>query len=120
MAFMSWYSVRCVFKDDKVGAYEERITLWQAETFDEAIAHAEEDAREYASTLHMEYLDFAQAYWLPDDAVSNGSEVFSLMRDSDLEPREYLDQFFDTGTEYQQTTPPQSNPSAISTEDQQS
>jgi len=30
-----------------------------------------------------------------------GAEVFSLLRESDLEPDAYLDAFFDTGTERQ-------------------
>jgi hypothetical protein len=34
----------------------------------------------------------------------SGVEVFSLIRDSDLPPKEYLDQFFDTGTEHQGKT----------------
>jgi hypothetical protein len=33
----------------------------------------------------------------------DGAEVFSLMRDSQLAPAEYLDAFFDTGSERQQT-----------------
>ena len=31
-----------------------------------------------------------------------GEEVFSLLRQSDLDPDDYLDQFFDTGDEHQQ------------------
>ncbi|MCU1601431.1 MAG: hypothetical protein JWO22_2140, partial [Frankiales bacterium] len=49
-----------------------------------------------------EYLELAQAFELFDDP-GHGAEVFSLMRTSRLEPDAYLDTFFDTGTERQQT-----------------
>jgi hypothetical protein len=45
-----------------------------------------------------EYLELAQAFRL-FDAPANGAEVFSLMRSSPLESDEYLDAFFDTGSE---------------------
>jgi hypothetical protein len=35
---------------------------------------------------------------MPDEP-GQGAEIFSLLRDSELEPDEYLDAFFDTGTE---------------------
>ena len=35
------------------------------------------------------------------EPLGDGAEVFSLMRDSDLTPHEYLDHFFDTGDERQ-------------------
>jgi hypothetical protein len=35
------------------------------------------------------------------DTLSDGAEVFSLMRASDLEPEAYIDRFFDTGLERQ-------------------
>lgn len=33
--------------------------------------------------------------------VGNGSEVFSLMRDSTLKSEDYISQFFDTGAEHE-------------------
>jgi len=107
-----WFSVRCLFRassnkpcgphDLEAGenAYEERITLWQADSADHAIQLAEEYARLYETQIEVEYLGFAQAYWLADE-VQHGSEVFSLIRRSELEPTEYLNRFFDTGREYQ-------------------
>jgi hypothetical protein len=100
-----WFGVRCVFEhesDDAEHSYEERVTLWRAGSFDEAIALAEAEAIEYAATLgRTRYLGLAQAYVLADEP-GHGAEVFSLIRDSELAPDEYLDAFFDTGTEYQQ------------------
>jgi len=85
--------------------YEERITLWLAASAEEAIERAEAEAREYAGTIEESpdsYLGIAQSYRLVD-APADGAEVFSLMRSSALEPDEYLDTFFDTGTERQKT-----------------
>jgi hypothetical protein len=51
-----WFAVRCIFAigrgdDDEVHTYEERITLWRASHFDEAIALAEAEATEYATAI---------------------------------------------------------------------
>lgn len=100
---MAWYGVRCVFHLEDRGTYEERVTLWQVRSFDDAIARAEREARGYAATLDMTYLDFAQAYLIGDDDPQSGAEVFSLMRDSSLAPRAYLDTFFDNGAERQRS-----------------
>lgn len=105
-----WYAVRCIFRqqflEDLEGAdasiYEERITLWRARSGDHAIELAEEEAGEYAALLEagVEYLGLAQSYRLADEP-GHGSEVFSLLRESELDREAYLDTFFDTGTERQ-------------------
>jgi hypothetical protein len=85
--------------------YEERITLWLAASAEEAIERAEVEALEYAGSIEESpgtYLGIAQSYRLVD-APADGAEVFSLMRSSTLEPGEYVDAFFDTGTERQET-----------------
>nr|WP_281371668.1 DUF4288 domain-containing protein [Petropleomorpha daqingensis] len=105
-----WYAVRCVFamegvSEDAERTFEERVTLWRAESHDEAIDRAETEARDYATALALaEYVGLAQSYQLPD-APDDGVEVFSLLRDSDLAPSDYLDAFFDTGTKRQQKSP---------------
>jgi uncharacterized protein DUF4288 len=106
---VQWFAVRCIFAigrgdDDEVHTYEERITLWRASHFDEAIALAEAEATEYATAIEGgsdAYLGLAQCYQLADE-VGQGAEVFSLMRDSRLAPAEYLNTFFDSGDERQQ------------------
>lgn len=103
------FSVRCLFKwesrrdPEKDNTYEERITLWKAQDIDDAIAKAEIDARQYAKDIEAEYLGFAQAYFMYDQSDSSGIEVFSLVRDSDLDENDYLDAFFDTGFERQKS-----------------
>jgi hypothetical protein len=101
-----WYSVRCVFHwtsyEDK--PYEERITLWRAKSMEEAIEFAENEAADYATSGNeFTYLGFAQGYALDEDIeLGSGSEVFSLLRGSELPPEEYLDKFFDTGEEHEE------------------
>ena len=110
-----WYTVRSVFRARTAGefapadlsedehAYEERITLWQATTFDDAIDLAEAEAIEYAEFMGVEYLaDFGQAYNVADVPPRNGTEIFSLTRYSPLPPEPYIETFFDTGRERQQ------------------
>lgn len=102
---MKWFSVRSVYRSkgtlDGSELYEERVVLFRAEDFDDAIAKAEADAAEYVDGLDSEVLPLFQAHWLFDDPA-DGVEVFSLMRVSDLKPGDYLDHFFDTGEERQQ------------------
>ena len=95
----AWFAVRCLFKMTGAGpsSYEERITLWQAGSPDEAIERAETEAVEYAEGIG-EYLGLAQSFQLFDEPT-DGSEVFSLIRDSDLQPNHYLVRFFSSGTE---------------------
>ena len=101
---MPSFSVRCIFRweprhDQRhKHLYEERITLWMASNIDDAIALAEEEARAYASAGD-EYLEFCQAYSLPDAIDQTGVEVFSLLRESDLDREQYLAAFFGTGQE---------------------
>ena len=95
-------------------SYEERVTIWGVESFDDAIRHAEQEAAAYASELvnDGEVLDLWQACRIAQPAdvedeeamlrlSGSGAEVFSLIRDSELPVKEYLDRFFDTGTEHQ-------------------
>ncbi|MFV2177702.1 hypothetical protein ACFHW2_14985 [Actinomadura sp. LOL_016] len=100
---VGWYGVRCVFRwpGEDGGLYEENVTVWRAGSFDEAIAKAEAEAREYADATDGRYLDFAQAYFIGDEAIGEGCEVFSLMRTSDLASEEYVTRHFDTGRERQ-------------------
>jgi hypothetical protein len=105
-----WFGVRCLFGHKDGGLYEERVTIWPARSMESAIELAEREAEEYAAPLSRDYLGLAQAYGpvtganVEDAALpsaSAGTEVFSLMRASDLEPDEYIKRFFATGTEHQ-------------------
>ena len=99
-----WYAVRSLLHLEGAGesAYEERITLWRAGSLDEALERAAAEAEEYAAFAGASYLaDLGQAYLLADTPPRDGSEVFSLVRDSALPPKPYVDRFFATGQERQ-------------------
>lgn len=102
----AWFAVRCVVefagRSEAGRTFEERITLWQSRTIDAAIESAERELQEYAAAVGGAPVDFAQAYAL-SDAPGHGTEVFSLMRDSELPANAYPDRFFDTGRERQST-----------------
>ena len=100
-----WYSVRCLFKHNKLKRklgnnklYEERITIWKASSFENAIEMAEAEAKEYAD-LESKYLGFSQAFQLFEEDLKSGSEIFSLMRESRYKSRKYIKKYFYTGNE---------------------
>jgi hypothetical protein len=100
------FSVRCLFHWNSkpspgVFLYEERITLWRAATIDEALLLAESEASQYAAENAVEFLDLLQAYALTDPLDASSVEVFSLLRESELPPKQYIDRHFDTGRERQ-------------------
>lgn len=103
-----WITVPCIFRSfdaDGTQGYEEGVTPWQGGDVDGAIEAAKRVADAYASDVNVEFVGLSQAYVLTD-RPGHGAEVFSLMRDSDLEPDAYVDRYFDTGTERQGTTRP--------------
>ena len=101
---VGWYGVRCFFHWTDYDCYEERVTVWKATSFDEAIEKAEREAARYASEgSGFVYLEIAQAYHMVD-RLREGAEVYSLLRESNLEPDEYIDRFFMTGSEREGTS----------------
>lgn len=52
---MEWFAVRHVVESS--GMFEERITLWKADSADDAIARAEEEAATYAADFNGKPLD---------------------------------------------------------------
>ena len=110
---MNLFAVRLVIElaarsiQTKKHLYEERITLWRADTFEGALKKAEIEARSYAKE-EQSVLSLAQAYELYDPVSFEGesAEVFSLVRESDLAQEEYLTAFFDTGNERTQSRKP--------------
>ncbi|WP_300678760.1 hypothetical protein [Nocardioides sp.] len=102
-----WFGVRSVYRFaerlDGRDVYEERVVIFKAPDLDDAIAQAETEAAEYVDLLgDGEAVGFYQAFAMSDEP-SQGAEVFSLMRTSDLSVADYLDQHFDSGEERQQS-----------------
>lgn len=107
ISLMEWYAVRCILRhgweSHEHPTYEERVTLWRAKTAEDAIELAIDEAVEYCEDITTdespsEYVGLAQSYWL-DDTPGHGAEVFSMMRDSTLDPDEYISWFFSDGSE---------------------
>jgi hypothetical protein len=96
-----WYGVRCIFQWRGRDCFEERITMWRADSYEEAIHKAEFEAADYAETNDLIYLGLAQGFWVYGNEITQGSEVFSLVRRSDLGVEDYLDTFYDSGDERQ-------------------
>ena len=99
-----WYGARTVYNaypnrvsDTKI--YEERIIVLLATSSDEAIKVAEEEANNYAKDFGMLYLGYVNVFQLLEETIKNKSEVYSLLRESNLDSTQYLNSFFDTGGE---------------------
>lgn len=102
---LNWYGAKTIYKheliDDGIAKtlFEERVVLFQAIDFDGAIAQAEAEAEEYALSNEVEYLGFMNVFHIFDEKVGPGTEVYSLMRESGLSDNDYLDRFYDDGSE---------------------
>ena len=95
-----WYAVRHFVRD--VDSYEERVTVWRCDSFDEAFKLAESEALEYLALWNegtdVELLDTFQGFEL-GEPPDHGREVFSLIRHSGLNKDEYVRRFFESGDE---------------------
>ena len=100
-----WYGAKCIFlhtdlKSKNGRVYEERVVLIKAENADQAVERAEEKAKEYASSLDVcSYLGFVDVFHIYGESIEDGTEIYSLMRDSKLGKNKYLNRFYDTGKE---------------------
>lgn len=88
------------FNLNGVSCYEERVVAVRANSFSEAVQIAEDEARAYADSVDGKYVNYVQCYkakeWNDDKVVS---EIYSLIRESDLDFDAYIDRFEDTGKE---------------------
>ncbi len=112
MNAVEWFSAKCIFRhiglsdDPSKNVYEERIVIVQGRDIHEALEKAEAEARRYATTTkNVEYLGYIIAYDITEKTLSDGCEVFSLMRESSLSSEEYLNRFHDDGAERVTRTP---------------
>lgn len=104
---MPSYSTRTVYQwtgwkpEKKRFIYEERITVWTARNQSFALRKAEAEATRYAKQNRLRYLGYIELFWMFNELPSNGVEVFSLLRESDLPPARYIRTHFNTGFEKQ-------------------
>jgi len=100
-----WFGAKCIFLHTRSQRpterlFEERVILVRASGFDEAIQKAEEEAKGYCQDLEdCSYTGFMSVFHIYGEEIGDGSEIYSLMRSSDLSVKEYLDHFYDTGAE---------------------
>ena len=98
----TWFGVRCVFLHiEPHRTYEERVTIWRA-----AISTRRSGPPSWMPWSTPTPLTASIWAWrrrMQPRSPRAGAEVFSLMRDSPLDPRAYLDRHFETGSERQQT-----------------
>jgi len=79
--------------------YEERVVLFLAHSFDEAIAKAEAEAAAYSAMNNATYLGYVDCHELAADAIGHRVEIYSLMRTSGLAGSDFVDHSFDDGTQ---------------------
>ena len=93
--------MRCVFAWSgwEGQPFEERTTLWRPGSPGEAIELAGREAQQYVEENGAEFPPLSQAY-APGTGIDSGTEVLSLLRDSDLPAQAYSDTFFATGKEH--------------------
>lgn len=95
-----WYGAKSIFYDEENAVYEERIIVLRADSYDEALNKAKEEADEYADSLpQVKYVGYSEVFNLFDDEIADGSEVYSVMRKSALNAEQYLHTFINTGDE---------------------
>jgi hypothetical protein len=101
-----WYGVKTVYMHEGLAekpahqVYEERVVVMRARGQREAIRRAEREARAYCSKLkNTRYLGYLMLYVTSETQIYDGTEVFSLMRESPLNAAGFLNRYFDEETE---------------------
>lgn len=102
MAYQSWFGVRSLFRSDRTDngqpcrAFEERVVLFRAESFEEALAKGEAEAKEYAAGgSPTKVLDHIVAFSIHDDEIGEGVEVWSCIRGLDISDEEFVRRFYE-------------------------
>ena len=100
-----YYAVRCLFSHPtrerikNQNLYEERITIWEAQTWEEAYKMAELEAKNYAKEADAIFIEATDSFKLFDNKFNSGLEVWSTMRDSKVSNAEYISNYINTGKE---------------------
>jgi len=90
---MSWWSMRAVYahgRENGMHLYEERILLFRAEAVDVAFVLAEAESKRYLQ-LNPTFQRIGDwiAFEVHEAVDLNGTEVWSELSSSDLEPTNY-------------------------------
>ena len=115
-----WYAVKLIFEsivsgepnpskidinyEDKLKLYEESIMLVKAQSFDHAFKIAEDRAKKdedtyenpYDQTVNRNFVEAIHCYWLFDDPIKTGVELYSRLMSVPLETdtEDFLDQYY--------------------------
>jgi hypothetical protein len=98
-----WYSVKGLFRwymkeSGETDQIEERVVLFLAENFDEALDMAEAEAKSYCqpdetANFSIEPVGWWRAYWIGEEP-GNGVEVFSRGSKTDLGGKAFVQRYY--------------------------
>jgi hypothetical protein len=75
------------------GVYNEQLTMWIADSPEQACDLARSQTADYCRDVHEELLDY-QEVWQMFDYLRQGGEVFTSLRESSLDPDDYVSRYF--------------------------
>ena len=108
----NWYSVRSIYRADMIEdgkprrAFEERVVLFRAASFEEALAKGEAEARRYAADWpNPKVFDHIVAFDIHDGELCEGDEVWSCIRNSEETDDEFKHRVY-RGEQYSFTNVP--------------
>jgi hypothetical protein len=78
--------------------YEERIVMFRATFFAEAIRKAEKNAKDYCQDVEATYLGFVEVFHLFERTLKEGSEVFSIMRSKKMPKEKFIRTYYEDGS----------------------
>jgi hypothetical protein len=102
MADQSWYGVRSIFRSDRTEdgkpcrTFEERVVLFRASTFEDALAKGKAEAQRYAADWpHPRVFEHIVAFHIHDDELREGDEVWSCIRRLDISDEEFAKRIYE-------------------------
>ena len=104
-----WYGAKTLYLHNDLTerhgkpSYEERVVLFWAEDFTQAIDLAETEANEYIDGLCATYLGFVNIFHSFMEEPGSGTEVYSIIRNIEMDQEEYINHFYDDGSFRTQT-----------------
>lgn len=91
---MGWYAVRTVYqfgtKSDGTNIFEERVVVFEADSFDDALSKADAESRKYEQDNGFVAHEDQMAYQQDGDRLIDGYEVWSQL----FEARSSLSEFY--------------------------
>jgi hypothetical protein len=101
MQEQQWYSVRSVFRSDRVvdgrpeRLFEERVVVFRASNSEEALSKGTAEAQRHSATeTHPTMLDHIVAFALWEEELCEGEEVWSCLRQSGDSDKQFLDRVY--------------------------